>query len=84
MVRVISCPFNRKRDISPVQQEGYLDLVSAFRDGVVPTGINVREGVEGDCKESDALLPPPSDVFDSIQQVHSVRAAEDALNKSDE
>lgn len=82
-MRVVSCKFNPKRDVAPVEQDGYVDLVQAFKDGVIPSGVNVGDSEELPCKESDSLLPPPGDVFEQIQQVHSVRSASESIEPAE-
>lgn len=82
-MRIVECKFNPRRDCSPVDQDGFVDLVTAFKEGIIPSGINVNESVELPCEESEGLLPPPSDVFESIQQVHTVRELADN-SKSDD
>lgn len=82
-MRLVKCIYNPLRDCSPVEQDAYVDLVKAFKNGIIPQGINVNESVEMPCEETDSLLPPPSDVFESIQQVHTVRELSDSTKSDD-
>lgn len=77
------------KDIAPVDQNGYIDLVQAFEDRVIPSDISGGELEFTDCEDTDSLLPRAEDVFDQIQQAHTLRSLKDvkeseASNPSDQ
>lgn len=68
------CVYNPKIDISSVQQDGYIDLVEAFENRVIPADVSGADLTFEDCENTDALLPKAEDVFQQHQQLHTIRS----------
>lgn len=64
------CPeyfFNPDKDLKPVEQTGYIDLVSAYDTGTVPSNL---EGSDEDYNGMDApdmVLGKPGDIFEAYR-----------------
>ena len=65
--------FNPKRDICPVDQEGFVDLVAAFDNRVIPSNLNDVNLVEDPCEDTEACFGKPRDQFDLLQQHATIR-----------
>lgn len=77
------CIYNPKIDISPVQQDGYIDLVEAFENRVIPADVSGADLTYEDCENTDALLPKAEDVFQQHQQLHTIRSLKSSPDKDD-
>lgn len=76
-----NCAFDPVRDLTPVDQYGFIDMKSALANSVVPS---VMPGAEVDYNGIDdpaSILGKPSDIFEAIEMQ---RAVEAASAKSDE
>lgn len=70
--------YNPKKDLQPVDQSGVIDLSIALADGVVPSSAGVGVNEETEDIDPSAMMPPPSDIFDRMQQAYTLR---ESLNK---
>lgn len=70
--------YNPKYDKCPVSQDGFVDLVDAFANRMIPDSVPPTELKFSDCEDTGALLPKAEDVFDTIQQSHTIRSISDS------
>lgn len=66
------CKYNPARDIKPVVQSGFIDLVQANRLSSVPSSINVEEKPYNGIEDPRSIGGRPSDVFDAMQMAKSI------------
>lgn len=66
------CLFNKKRDISPVSQFGYVDLVESVANGVVPSVLQMQDSRFNGVEDPRALVGKPSDVFEAYKMAHYI------------
>lgn len=66
-VKEVSYTFDSVRDISPVEQFGYIDLVAANLTSSVPASIQIEEVKFNGIEEPGAIAGRPRDVFEQAQ-----------------
>lgn len=75
--------FNPVRDMNPVDQFGYVDLESAYRNGVVPATVE-NEDIKYNNQTDPAMIGSvPRDKFDAYEYTRSVRAELSKSNDED-
>ena len=67
-----SFTFDPARDISPVEQFGYIDLVAANLTSSVPASITVDEAKYNGIEDPGAIAGRPRDVFEQAQASKAV------------
>lgn len=71
-------PYNPKKDIKPVSQEGWLDLKKAYANGVVPGDLDIDEASYNDIDNPSHVGSMPRDPF----QAQRLKAAAAAVVKA--
>lgn len=64
---VLDCRFDSVRDLCEVSQTGYIDLVSAFVSGSVPSQIADTEDDYNGIEDPQSILGRPLDVFEAME-----------------
>ena len=73
--------YNPIRDISAVEQEGYVDLVDAIDNNSLPSDISVTELSFEDIDDPAKLLPKYEDVFDKLHQLETIKSLTEPKNE---
>lgn len=64
---VVSFTFDPVKDISPVEQFGYIDLVAANLTSSVPASITVEDAQYNGIEDPGAVAGRPRDIFEQAQ-----------------
>lgn len=72
---VIDCKYNPARDLKPVDENGWLDLASAYVNKTVPSDLVSQETDYNDIDDPESIAGKPSDVFDALMFDKSVQAS---------
>jgi hypothetical protein len=67
-----NCDFNEMRDISAVDQYGFVDLIECLTNGEVPSSISDTE-MEYNEIDINNVLGKPTDVFDAYKMMDYVK-----------
>lgn len=62
---VKECKFNDLRDVSEVDQFGYVNLAECLENGIVPSEIADSEANYNDIDDPSTILGKPRDVFEA-------------------
>ena len=65
--------YNPARDVSPVEQFGYIDAVSALDNKAVPGNVSASESKYNGIEDPSSIMNLASDVFEYDHQVRSIR-----------
>ena len=74
------CGFNDVRDVRPVDQFGYVDLESAYKNGVVPASVENEDIKYNNQTDPTEIGRVPRDKFDAYEYTRSVR---DSVGKAE-
>ena len=72
---VTECKYDPIRDLKPVDENGWLDLASAYVNKTVPSDLVTQETDYNDIDDPDSIAGKPSDVFDALMYDKSVQAS---------
>lgn len=64
---VITCTYNKERDLSPVSQTGFINLSECLANNVVPTTVENEEVAYNQIDDPSEILGTPSDVFEAYR-----------------
>lgn len=67
VVKEVSYTFDPRRDISAVEQFGYIDLVAANLSSSVPASIQIEESKFNGIEDPAAVGGRPRDIFEQAQ-----------------
>lgn len=70
-----SFEYNPIVDMSPVSQNGFIDLAACLDNGFVPTDIDDSEASYNGLDQPSAVGSQPTDVFEAIRASQSVSKA---------
>lgn len=76
---VYDTPFDPIRDITPVDQYGFIDMKTAFDSSIVPSQLPESDADYDGTEDPAQILGKPRDIFEAMD---SQRAAEDAASAS--
>lgn len=76
--------YNPVRDMNPVDQFGYVDLESAYRNGVVPATVENEDIKYNNQTDPSFIGSVPRDKFDAYEYTRSVRAELSKSNDEDD
>ena len=77
------CYFDPVRDITPVDQFGFIDLKSALASGVVPSVMPDSDVDYNGVDDPDSIIGTPRDVFEAIDMQNALQDAASAAESSD-
>ena len=63
---VKDCPFDPVRDLSPVEQFGFIELKDALANSIVPSQMPDSETDYNGIDEPDKVLGKPRDIFEAM------------------
>lgn len=66
--------YNEVKDLSPVDQVGYIDLGEAIRNGYIPASMNEDDTVYNEIDDPASLMHNASDVFELYRQADYVKS----------
>lgn len=69
------CPYNPKRDVSPVEEFGFIDLEKAFENNTVASNLPDSEANYNGMDDPAMVDRKPRDVFDALRM-------QDAIDKA--
>lgn len=75
--------FNKNKDLSPVDQVGFLNLADVYTSGVIPGDFNFTDE-EYNRASPDDLMHRPDDVFAGYRQREFVRSSLSAQAKTEQ
>lgn len=78
------CDFDPVRDITPVDQVGYIDLKFALANSCVPSQLPGSDLDYNGVDDPKAILGTPSDIFEAVDMQDAAEAAASDANSSDE
>lgn len=67
--------YNRKKDLHPVEQLGFVDLRESFVNGVIPADVSSDTLEFNGVEDPDTIMHRGSDVFENIRNREVVVAA---------
>lgn len=67
------CAYDPLKDVHPVEQFGFINLVDCISEGVVPSDLSIDDSSFNGVEEPASLLGRPSDVFDAIRRAEYVQ-----------
>lgn len=70
-----NCSYDPVRDISPVEQFGFIDLKSALESSIVPSQLPESEADYNGIDEPAQILGKPHDIFEAIDTQKALEAA---------
>lgn len=59
--------FDAKRDLQPVDQFGYIDLVKSFQNGYVPGDVEAIAENYNDIEDPSSIIGKPKDCFEAMR-----------------
>lgn len=59
--------FNKQKDISEVDQFGYIDLVQALTTGAVDSSLKIEESTFNNIDDPASIMGKPRDVFEAYK-----------------
>ena len=68
------CKFDKIKDISPVDQVGFIDLAECLLNGEVPASIADSEDQYNGIEDPGEILGKPSDVFEAYKMADYVKS----------
>lgn len=67
-----TCEYNPEKDISEVDQFGFVNITRAMQNGFVP-GSNSSISVEfDDCEDPSVIIGKPGDVFEAMRMQNQI------------
>lgn len=79
---VKECKYDPIKDLKPVDENGYLDLASAYVNKTVPADIVTQDTDFNGIEDPSSIVGKPSDVFDAIRMQDAIEKRAAAVNKS--
>lgn len=68
-------PYNPKRDLKPVNPEGWLDLKAAYVNGIVPGNIEINEESFNNIEDPSKIGNVPRDPFQAMRAASAAQNA---------
>lgn len=72
---VKDCPFNPVRDLTPVDQFGFIDLKVALDSSVVPSQMPGSDADYNGIEDPEQVLGTPRDIFEAMDAQKALEAA---------
>lgn len=69
---VKDCPFDPVRDLTPVEQFGFIELKDALANSIVPSQMPESETDYNGIDEPDKVIGKPRDIFEAIDAQRAV------------
>lgn len=67
--------YDPKKDVSPVDTFGYVDLIECFEKGEVPASISNTEDEYNGIDDPSTIIGKPRDSFEAIRMMDSIKKA---------
>lgn len=80
---VTDCKYDPVRDLSPVEQFGFIDLKTALSESVVPSQMPDSDADYNGIDDPDKILGKPADVFEAVDAQKAIEKAAAAANKDE-
>lgn len=75
--------YDPAKDISPVDEFGFIDLRSAFVNHSIPGDLQSSSEDFNGVEDPDSLIGKSSDVFESLRKAEYVKSAESAASSEE-
>lgn len=79
---VTECKYDPAKDLKPVDENGYLDLASAYVNKTVPADIVTQDTDFNGIEDPGSIIGKPSDVFDAIRMQEAIEKRAASVSES--
>lgn len=81
---VTDCHYDPQRDLTPVDEFGFIDLKSALENSVVPSQMPESETDYNGIDEPQKILGKPHDIFEAMDTQKALEAAASATSDGEQ